>query len=190
MTDTLSADDALAATRKAMQDAVARHRVLFLIQAIFMVVGGAAAIVYPLVTTFALSLFLGWILIASGIVQAIGLFAAGRAPNFWLSLISAALAIVVGVILVRNPALAVGTLALLLVVYFMVEGVAKIAFSLTVRPLRNWGLVLLSGVLGIAIGVYLMFNPVLTLWVLGLLVGFHLMAEGLALAWLVWKSRG
>jgi uncharacterized membrane protein HdeD (DUF308 family) len=190
MTDTLLADEAHAATRNAMRNAVAQHRVLFLIQAIFMVIAGVGALVYPLFTTLALSLFLGWILIASGIVQAIGLFAAGRAPNFWLSLISAALAIVVGVILVRNPALAVGTLALLLVVYFVVEGVAKIAFALTVRPLRHWGLVLLSGVLGVAIGVFLMFNPALTLWVLGLLVGFHLLAEGLALVWLVWESRG
>lgn len=190
MADTLSAEDAIAATRQAMLDAVAKHRFLFLIQAVFMIVAGGAAVIYPLVTTFALSLFLGWILIASGIVQAVSLFAATRAPGFWLSLISAALSIIVGVILVRNPALAIGTLALLLIVYFVVEGVAKIAFSLSVRPLRNWGLVLLSGVLGVAIGIYLMLNPVLTLWVLGLLVGFHLLAEGLALVWLVLKSRG
>jgi len=190
MTEAISAHEAHAATRNAMRDAIAKHRILFLIQAVFMVIAGAVAIVYPLFTTLALSLFLGWVLIASGIIQAIGLFAAGRAPNFWLSLISAALAIVVGVILLRNPALAVGTLALLLVVYFIVEGVAKIAFSLTVRPLANWGLVLLSGILGLAIGIFLMFNPALTLWVLGLLVGVHLLAEGLALVWLVWKSRG
>jgi uncharacterized membrane protein HdeD (DUF308 family) len=190
MNETNSIEEATAVARRAMLEAVAKHRILFLIQAVFMVVAGAAAVIYPLFTTFALSLFLGWVLIASGIVQSISLFAAGRAPGFWLSLISAALAIVVGVILLRNPALAVGTLALLLVVYFVVEGVSKIAFSLTVRPLRNWGLVFLSGVLGLAIGIYLMFNPVLTLWVLGLLVGFHLLAEGLALVWLVWKSRG
>ena len=190
MTDPIVEGDPLVAARRAIQDAIAKHRFLFLIQAVFMIVAGAVAIVYPLVTTFAVSLFLGWILVASGIFQAIGLFAAGRSPNFWLSLISAALAIVVGVILLRNPALAAGTLALFLVVYFIVEGVAKIAFSLTVRPLQNWGLVLLSGILGLAIGVYLMLNPVLTVWVLGLLVGFHLLAEGLALVWLVWKSRG
>lgn len=190
MTDPIVEGDPIVAARRAIRDAIARHRFLFLVQAVFMIVAGVIAVAYPLFTTVAVSFFLGWILVATGVFQAIGLFAAGRSPNFWLSLISAALAVVVGVILLRNLALAVGTLALLLVVYFIVEGVAKIAFSLTVRPLENWGLVLLSGGLGLAIGVYLMFNPVLTLWILGLLVGVHLLAEGLALAWLVWKSRG
>ena len=190
MTDAIVAGDPIVAARQALQEAISKHRFLFLIQAIFMIVAGVIAIVYPLVTTFAVSLFLGWILVATGLFQAIGLFAAAKSPNFWLSLISAALAIAVGVILLRNPALAVGTLALLLIVYFIVEGVAKIAFSLTVRPLENWGLVLLSGLVGLAIGIYLMLNPVLTLWILGLLVGFHLLAEGLALVWLVRKSRG
>jgi hypothetical protein len=40
---------------------------------------------------------------------------------------------------VRRPGEAVVTLTLLLIVFFMVEGFAKLVFSITIRPLPNWG---------------------------------------------------
>ena len=70
-------------------------------------------------------------------------------PNFWLQLVSAVLSIIVGVLFLRRPGEAVVTLTLLLIVFFMVEGFAKIVFSLTIRPLPNWGWVLASGIVGI-----------------------------------------
>ena len=75
----------------------------------------------------ALVLFLGWILIISGIVG-ISLIGAQNVPNFWLQLVSAVLSIIVGVLFLRRPGEAVVTLALLLIVFFMVEGFAKIVF--------------------------------------------------------------
>ncbi|MGI1661318.1 HdeD family acid-resistance protein [Palleronia sp. KMU-117] len=189
MSDPITYDEAVAAVRKATLEAISKHRILFTIQAILMVVAGVVALVFPLFTTLAVTLVLGWILIANGIVHLISLLAAARSPGFWLSLISAALSVVVGVLLIRNPGLALGALVLLLIVYFMVEGTAKVALSLTVRPLPNWGLVLLSGILGVAIGLYLLFNPAVSLWLIGFLVGFHLVAEGAALVMMVIQSR-
>ena len=62
-----------------------------------MVIAGIAALLYPFVSSVALVLFLGWILIISGIVQAISLIGAKNVPNFWLQLVSAVLSIIVGV---------------------------------------------------------------------------------------------
>ncbi len=42
-------------------------------------------------------------LIFAGIVQRIGLIGAGKVPHYWLQLISAALAIVIGLLLLRQP---------------------------------------------------------------------------------------
>jgi uncharacterized membrane protein HdeD (DUF308 family) len=103
-----------------------------------MVIAGIAALLYPFVSSVALVLFLGWILIISGIIQGISLVGAQNAPNFWLQLVSAVLSIIVGVLFLRRPGEAAATLALLLIVFFMVEGFAKIVFSLTIRPLPNW----------------------------------------------------
>lgn len=172
-----------------VQETVRRHSGLLLLQAILMIGAGVLAFFYPLITTVAVSLFLGWMLIISGIAQAISLVVTSRVPHFWLQLVSAVLSVVVGFLMVRNPALAVGTLALLLIIYFMVEGIAKIAFALTVRPLPNWGWVLLSGVIGVAISFWLIANPALSILVLGLFIGIQLVAEGIAIGWLAWNAR-
>jgi len=99
------------------------------------------------------------------------------------------LACVIGVIFVRNPAEAVLTLTLLLIVFFMVEGISKIIFSLTIRPFPNWGWVLASGVVGVLLAFYLWSNPVTAVWLLGLLIGIQLISEGAALGYLAWQVR-
>jgi hypothetical protein len=66
-------------------------------------------------------------------------------------------------------------LALLLIVFFMVEGFAKVVFSLTIRPLPNWGWVLASGIVGILLSFYLLANlTTMAVWLLGVLVGIQL----------------
>lgn len=189
MTDEMTLDDAADAMRQAMRHTVRRNSMLFLIQGILMVVAGVLALIYPLFSTVAVALFLGWMLIFAGIAQAVTLIGGAKVPHFWLQLISAVLAVVVGFLFLRNPAAGVGTLVLLMIVFFMVEGLAKIVFALTVRPLANWGWVLASGILGLLIAFWLMANPGMSLLFLGILIGVQLIAEGVAIAWMAWQVR-
>lgn len=172
-----------------VRDTLRRHSWLFLVQAALMVIAGLVAMVYPLLTSLAVTFFLGWLLVIAGVVQAITLVATRKVPHFWLQLISAVLSIVTGVLFIRNPGAGVATLALLLVIFFMVEGIAKVLFALTVRPLRNWGWVLFSGLIGIGLAVFLILNPLLSLVALGIFIGLQLLGEGLAIGWMVWSMR-
>ena len=64
---------------------------------------------------------------------------------------------------------------LLLIVFFMVEGISKLVFALTIRPFPNWGWVLASGVIGILLSLFLWASfPVTAIWLLGVLLGIHL----------------
>jgi uncharacterized membrane protein HdeD (DUF308 family) len=175
---------------QAMREAVGRHRMLYLVQAILMVIGGVVAILFPVFASAAFVWFLGWILIASGIVQGLGLFSARHHPSFWLTLIPAVLAIVVGFLLIRNVAGGMLVISILLIVFFMVEGISKIVFALTIRPLANWFWVLASGVLAVVLAVILWGSmPVTAAWLIGLLLGINLITEGFALAALVWSAK-
>lgn len=178
-----------AAAQHEVHQTVRKHSWLFLVQAALLIVAGVVAFVYPLLSSLAVTFFLGWMLVISGIVQGISLVAASRVPHFWLQLVSAVLSIVVGVLFIRNPGVAVTTLALLLVIYFMVEGVAKIVLSLTVRPLPSWGWVLASGIIGVALSIYLIMNPLLSFVALGIFIGIQLIAEGVAIGYLAWNAR-
>jgi uncharacterized membrane protein HdeD (DUF308 family) len=77
-----------------------------------------------------------------------------------------------------------------LIVYFMIEGIVKTIFALTIRPFPNWGWVLASGLIGIALALYLWGNlSTVSEWMLGFLFGILLVVEGAALASLAWRVR-
>lgn len=72
-------------------------------------------------------------------------------PHFGLQLISAVLAIFIGVLLLRSPDRGLLTMTVLRIVCFMVEGIAKVIFALTIRPSPNWGWVLGSSFVHISL---------------------------------------
>lgn len=155
-----------------------------------MIAAGAVAILFPILASVAFVWFLGWLLIASGLVQSISLLGARHHPSFWLQVIPAVLGVVIGVLLLRNLGPGLLVISLPLIVFFMVDGLSRIVFALTVRPLENWVWVLASGILGVALAVVLFGSmPVTALWLIGLLLGIHLVAEGTALVGLVWSIR-
>jgi uncharacterized membrane protein HdeD (DUF308 family) len=127
------------------------------------------------VSSFAAVFLLGCVLIVSGIVQGISLIDARDVPHFWLQLVSVVLSVIVGVLLIRHRAAGLLVLTLLLLVYFMVEGISKVIFSLTIRPFPNWGWLLASGIVTILIAFYLWASlPVTAVWLLGVRHSAHL----------------
>jgi uncharacterized membrane protein HdeD (DUF308 family) len=121
-------------------------------------IAGLVALIYPHVASVTLVFLLGWILIVSGVLQGIGLIGAKDVPHFWLQLVSAVLAILIGLLLLRNPDAGLLIMTVLLIVFFVVEGVSKVIFALNIRPFEGWAWVMLSGAIGILLGAYLWAN--------------------------------
>jgi uncharacterized membrane protein HdeD (DUF308 family) len=187
---TISLDAAAAAMRDAMRETVRRYSLWYLLQGILMVATGVLALIYPWIASVAIIRLLGWFLIISGILQAVGLIGAREVPYFWLELISAVLAIVIGLLLLRHTDAGLLFFSVLFIVYFMVEGIVKAIFALTIRPFPNWGWVLASGLLGIVLSFYLWANlSAASEWMLGVLFGILLVVEGAALSSLAWRVR-
>ena len=111
-------------------------------------------------------------------------------PHFWLQLISGVLAVIVGFLFLTRPGEGLLALTLLLIVFFIVGGMARIVFAPTIRPFPEWGWILGSGIVGFCLGVILFAQMRVTAaWLLGLLVGIQLVTEGAALAWMAWHIR-
>ena len=186
----MSLEAAAEVLREAMRETVRRHSLWYLVQGGLMVVGGVLALVYPVIASFAVVGLLGWVLIASGVVQGISLIGAQSVPNFWLQLVSVGLSIVVGILFLSDPGGSLTTVTFLLIVYLVVEGISKVIFALTIRPFPNWGWVLASGVFSVLIAFVLYASLTsVSLWLLGLLLGVQLIAEGFALGYLAWDIR-
>jgi uncharacterized membrane protein HdeD (DUF308 family) len=187
---TMSLEAAAQVMREAMRETVRRHSLWYLVQSGLMILAGILALVYPVLSSVAAILFLGWLLIIAGVLQGISLIGARHVPHFWLQLVSVVLFVVVGALFLRNPGEGLLTLTLLLIVFFMVEGISKVIFALTIRPFPNWGWVLASGIVGILLALYLWASiPVTAVWLLGVLLGIELISEGAALGYLAWHAR-
>jgi len=186
----MSVETASQVIREAMREKVKRHSFWYILQSALMILGGILALVFPIISSVAIVIFLGWLLIFSGILQAFNLIDVRHVPHFWLQLVSVVLSVLVGILFLRNPGAGLLTLTLLLIVFFMVEGISKIIFSLTIRPFPNWGWVFASGVVGILLAFYLWANtPVTAIWLLGVLLGIELISEGAALGSMAWQAR-
>jgi uncharacterized membrane protein HdeD (DUF308 family) len=190
MTSEITINQASAVLRQAMRDTIRRRSLLYLIQGGLLVFAGVIALISPLITAMGLIFILGWLLILVGITEAIGLIGVRQVPYFWLQAVSAVLAVVVGWALVSRPEAGLLAVALLMVVYFMVEGIQRVVLGLMIRPMDDWGWVLGSGVVAILVGLVLASNLGFTAsWLIGFLLGVHLITVGAAIGWMAWKLR-
>jgi uncharacterized membrane protein HdeD (DUF308 family) len=179
-----------------MQRAVAtslhEHWVLFLVEGIVLVVLGLLAILIPPIATLAVEILFGWLFLISGITGLITTFWMRQAPGFLWSLVSAALAIAAGVVLLIWPLSGVLSLTLVLIVFFVVEGVASIMFALEhKRELTGrWGLMLASGIIDLILAAIILAGlPGTAAWALGLLVGINMLFGGSALIGMALHAR-
>ena len=178
--------------QRAIVQSVRDHWVMFLIEGIILVVLGLLAIVVPVVATIAVAIFLGWLFLISGIVGLITTFWARHAPGFWWALVSAVLAIAAGIVLLGWPISGAISLTLLLIVFFIIEGVASImyAFEHKKELSGQWGWMLVSGIIDLILAAIIWAGlPGTAAWVLGLLVGINMLFGGASLIAMALHAR-
>jgi uncharacterized membrane protein HdeD (DUF308 family) len=175
-----------------MSAAVREHWKAFLFEGILLVVLGLAAIILPPLAGLAVTIFLGWMFLISGIAGLFVTFWARQMPGFWWSLISAALAVAVGLILLARPVQGVLTLTIVVGAYFLAEGVTSIMYALEHRRelSERWSWMLFAGVLDILIAAMIIAGlPGSAEWAVGLLVGINLLFGGASLIGMALAAR-
>ena len=184
--------DVLRETGYAIGGAVCRHSGLFLTEGIVLVILGILALLAPVVASVAATVFFGWLLLLSGIVGLFTTFRARHAPGFWWSLVSAAIGIVAGVLLIGWPLLGTLSLTAVLIAFLFAEGLVTIMYALEHRNALSgrWGWMLASGIVDVGLGVLLLIGlPGTALWALGLLLGINLIFGGWALIYMALHAR-
>jgi uncharacterized membrane protein HdeD (DUF308 family) len=177
---------------RAVASAIHEHWVLFLVEGIILIILGLAAIALPLIATIALTILIGWLFLISGIVGLITTFWARHAPGFWWSLLSGLIGITAGVVLLAWPISGTISLTLVLIAFFVVEGIASIMYAIEHRGQASarWGWMLVSGIIDLVLAAIIFLGlPGTALWALGLLVGINLLFGGTALIAMALSAR-
>jgi uncharacterized membrane protein HdeD (DUF308 family) len=181
----------LESLRRQLASTIHDHWKLFLAQGIVMMVLGLLAVAEPNVATVAVGIFVGWLFFVGGIFRALSVWQSRRMPGFPWSMLTAALAIVLGLILILRPLAGVLTLTMVLVAFFIVEGVTSIIGAIQHRQhLRSWVWVLFSGIVDLLLA-YLIWAgwPSSADWAIGLLVGINMIFLGLSLVMTALAAR-
>jgi uncharacterized membrane protein HdeD (DUF308 family) len=170
--------------RRSIEETIQAHWALFLAQGIIMMILGAGAVIWPQISTVAIDIYIGWMFLLSGLVGLATMFLAPSVPAFLWSLLTAALALGVGIVLLWHPVEGTVSLTLVLISFFIAEGVFQIAAAVKSRDAfpDSWGWMLMSGIADLILA-WLMISgwPGTAIWALGLIAGINLITSGLAI---------
>jgi len=145
----------------------------------------------PMAATYAIDVFLGFVLIIGGIISVVGSFFTGNWKSLILVLLSGILYLVVGVMLLKNPMAGVLTLTILLAAFLLVEGIFKIIHAFQIKPAQNWIWLLVSGIASVILAVMIWGEfPASSAFVIGLLVGIYFIINGISLVMISFALKG
>jgi uncharacterized membrane protein HdeD (DUF308 family) len=159
------------------------HWRLFFFQGLLLAAAGLAAVIVPHIASLAIAIFIGWLLIACGALRLAADSGASGMSGFWGQAAVSVLMMVLGGVLLFQPAAAALTLTMVLTAYFLAHGIASFVFAYAIRgDTDRWPWLLLSGLVDLVLaGLIVAGWPGTAEWVLGLLVGINLLFTGLVL---------
>jgi len=143
---------------------------------------GVLAIIFPFVTGLALSLLLGALLVVGSILHFAHAFSAQKWTGAVWQILLGLLYVVAGIALMANPVVGITTLTILLIAYFLVDGVIEIVMGFQLRGEHGWGWMIASGVISLILAGLIWVNfPSSAAWAVGLLFGVGLLTTGISM---------
>jgi uncharacterized membrane protein HdeD (DUF308 family) len=163
-------------------DPIRHNRGWFIALGAALMILGFLAVAVPFAATLVSTMFLGWILVFSGIAEGVHAVRARAWQGFPWAVLRAVLGVVAGILLIAFPIVGTLTLTLVLAGFVTAEGVLKIIRAVQYRGMPRWGFLLFDGLVTLGLGILILAQwPGASLWVLGLLVGIHLLVGGMSM---------
>lgn len=146
---------------------------------VVLLIFGILAIASPFVAGLSIAITIGILLIMGGIGQLVFAFnASSFGKGIWVFILGA-LTVFIGIAMVGQPDAALATLTLFLAAYFIVEGIFEIIWAFQIKPVKNWGWNLFSGIISLLLGIMIWRQyPLSGAWAIGTLVGIKLIFSG------------
>ncbi len=160
-----------------------------------LIILGVGALLMPLMAGIAASMVFAWVLILAGVIGLVSAIGSRDHSHLGWSLVSALLALLVGIVLLINPLIGAASLALLVGVYLLLDGVTLVALALDHRrrAIEPWGWLLASGLFDIVLAAFIiLMGAIGSAVMIGVIVGLSLITAGIALLaprWALARAR-
>jgi uncharacterized membrane protein HdeD (DUF308 family) len=160
-----------------------RHWGLALFFGIVTLALGVLALAWPGRTLIVVAVVFGVQLVVMGIWRFVAAFAvsdAGGGTRVLYALLGV-LSLVIGLYALRHVLITVVALALLLGIFWVVNGTTELFTALSVREMPNRGWIIFSGILSIIAGIILLAYPGISVLVLAVVIAIWLIVYGVML---------
>ncbi len=157
---------------------VREHRTWFLVIGILLIICGTIALGSTFVMTMVSMVFLGWLLVITGVLEVIHGFARRGWGGFFINLLGGILYTIAGILFVMNPGAAAITLTLLIAMILIAAGTFRLFVALT-TPMRHRAWLIFNGAISVLLGISIWGSwPLSGLWVIGLFIGIDFIVDG------------
>lgn len=145
---------------------------------VLLILAGIAAILLPPIMGLGVTLYIGWLLILSGITHFIFAWKSHSSGAVLWEVLVGLVYIFAGGYLILHPLAGLLSLTLFLAIYLLIEGIFEIALSFQItRHGRAW--LALEGIITILVAVMIWRTwPFSTIWAIGTLVGISMLFSG------------
>jgi uncharacterized membrane protein HdeD (DUF308 family) len=161
----------------------------FLALGIALIILGTIALAIMPAATIATVMVLGWLMMFSGVVEAIHGFQVRGWRGMVLHLVAGVLGIAVGLLIVTHPIAGALAWTMLFASFFTVIGMFRLMTAIRLK-FPHWGWSAFDGAITLLLGILLFANwPLSGLWFLGLSIGISLVLRGWSYAMLAFAVR-
>ncbi len=158
---------------------------------IALVILGFLSILAPMVAGGMVSVLVGVFMIAAGIARLMWAFQAGSFGKGALTFLLGGLLIITGLALIFRPMIGMASMALMLAIFFLADGIFELVAAFKVKPKKGWGWMLFGGIVSIVLAGFIFYEwPFSGVWAVGILVGVKLLFAGFAMIALGSMGRG
>jgi uncharacterized membrane protein HdeD (DUF308 family) len=169
-------------------DLLKEFSTLSIVSGILFIIAGLIAIVYPVVGSISIVFVIATLFIIAGVVKLYLAFKVHR--NSAGGLFKAFILLLTGILLFVYPIAGTATLAILLAVYFFIDGFSTLYMAFEFRPLKGWWLQLLNGILGLLLGVLMIIGwPFSSLVTVGIIVGISFIVDGIFMTYTGFEAK-
>ena len=173
-----------------IRDTVGRSWWVILLFGLFSLLFGVMALVNPVSTGASLTWAIGVLALAEGSLGIIGAFRKDAGVSRGWMIFYAAISIIFGLMAMANPLAMAASIAMVMGVWFVISGVMRIIFAIRVRKeIDHEWMLILSGLLGVIVGVMLLMAPVAGVVVGTIWIGIGALIYGVLQIWAAFQVR-
>lgn len=169
---------------------IRQHWFLYMLLGLALIVLGVIGVIYAYYVSAMAMLWFGVILTIAGAFHSVYAFFMRYTSGLILHLLIGLLTLIIGISILYDPVMAISVFTVLVSVFLLGSGILQIAFSISYRPTSSWWVFLITGLVAVFLGLFLILNwETAGQWLIGLFISIQLFLTGWSMLYIAIAAK-